>query len=91
MKAMKDFVLCLSPFAPHICEELWQILGESGSIVFASYPEYDETKTIKQEIELVVQVNSKIRGKINLPADLEQKEYEDLAKKDEKVIKHWKA
>lgn len=86
-KAMEDFILCLAPFAPHICEELWQILGHKESIIGAKYPDYDESKLVKQEIEFVVQVNSKIRGRMMMPIDQEQKVYEDLAKQDEKVQK----
>ncbi len=86
--AMEKFILCLAPFAPHICEELWRILGHKKSIVLETYPEFDESKIVKKEIEFVVQVNSKIRGKIMLPADLEQADYEQLARQDEKVIRH---
>ena len=87
-EAMEKFVLCLSPFAPHIAEELWQVLGHEESVVLQQYPEYDEEKTKKSEIQLVVQVLSKIRAKINAPAGLSQKEYEEIALKDPAVIKH---
>jgi leucyl-tRNA synthetase len=87
ISAMKDFVLCLAPFAPHICEELWRILGEKDSIVKAAYPKHDDSKIVKQTIEFVVQVNSKIRAKLNFAPDLEQSEYETAAKADEKVAK----
>lgn len=87
LKAMEDFVLCLSSFAPHICEELWRILGHTDSIINQKFPDYDEEKIVKQEIEFVVQVNSKIRAKIMMPVDKEQSVYEEIAKQDEKVQK----
>lgn len=87
-QAMEKFLLCLYPFAPHIAEEMWQKLGKTESIVDQPFPEYDESKTEKQEIEFVVQVNSKIRGKMMLPVGLDQAEYEKLAKQDEKVNKY---
>jgi leucyl-tRNA synthetase len=87
-EAMEKFLLCLYPFAPHIAEEMWEKLGKTESIVCQPFPEYDESKTEKQEIEFVVQVNSKIRGKMMLPVGLDQSEYETLAKQDEKVNKY---
>lgn len=86
-RAMEDFVLCLAPYAPHIAEELWNILGHTDSIVNADFPEFDEAKTVKNSIEFVIQVNSKIRAKISVPTDLAQEEYEKIALADEKVQK----
>jgi leucyl-tRNA synthetase len=88
-EAMEKYVLCLYPFAPHIAEEMWQKLGKTESIVDQAFPEYDESKTEKQEVEFVVQVNSKIRAKMRLPIGLKQEEYEALAKEDEKVNKYF--
>ncbi len=88
IQAMKDFLLCLAPFAPHISEELWSILGVKSSIVNAEFPIYDEIKTIKQEIEFVVQVASKIRARLNLPLDVSQEDAEKLAKENETIIKY---
>jgi leucyl-tRNA synthetase len=87
-EAMEKFVLCLAPFAPHLCEELWRILGHTNSIVLEKYPEYDITKTVKSEVEIVIQVTSKIRGKLIVPLDADQSAVEELAMKDESVLKH---
>jgi leucyl-tRNA synthetase len=87
-QAMEKFVLCLAPFAPHIAEELWQKLGHNESVTLQKFPDYDEEKTLKQEIEFVVQVNSKIRARIMLPPDLTQQEYENYAKDDEAIQKY---
>lgn len=86
-KAMEDFVLCLAPYSPHIAEELWSILGHKESIVFANWPKYDDTKLVKQTIELVVQVSSKIRAKMTAPHNIDAKAAEELALTDEKVQK----
>lgn len=87
-EAMEKFVRCLAPFAPHISEELWRILGNSESIYFADFPEYDETKASKSTIELVVQVSSKIRGKLQVNVDIDQASAEKLALEDSQVKKH---
>ena len=88
LKAMESLVLCLSPFAPHIAEELWSILGHNDSIYLAKFPDYDDAKTIKSEIELVVQVSSKIRAKFSAPLDVSQEDAEKLALADSQVQKH---
>ncbi len=85
--ALEKFVLCLAPFAPHIAEELWQMLGHSESVVLQKYPDYDETKIVKQSIEVVVQVTSKIRSKMNVPFDSTQEEIEVIALADNNVQK----
>jgi len=64
---METFVLLLSPFAPHIAEELWQKLGHSKSVAYESWPKYDKSKTEVDTIELVVQVNGKVRAKFPFP------------------------
>ena len=53
-----------APFAPHFCEELWEVLGEKYSVFNQPYPTYDEKATVLDEIELAVQINSKLRGRI---------------------------
>lgn len=88
LKAVRDFVLCLAPFAPHIAEELWHIMGNNSTIVHESFPDFDENKIVKQNIELVVQVKSKIRARIQVPAGISQQEAEKIALNDDKVQKH---
>jgi len=87
LNAMKDFVLCLSPFAPHICEELWRILGNTDSVVMQSYPAYDESKIVKQSIEMVIQVTSKIRSKMTVTPGMTQEQVQELALADVNVQK----
>ena len=86
-QAAEAFIKCLAPFAPHIAEEIWHIMGNPNSIYFEQFPEYDESKTIQNTIEFVVQVSSKIRGKLNVRFDAEQSEIEPLALADENVQK----
>ncbi len=86
--ALEKFLLCLAPFAPHITEEIWNRLGHTNTIFNESFPEYDEGKAIKQEIEFVVQVNSKIRAKIMIPINLPQAEVEKIALQESNVQKY---
>lgn len=70
----------LCPIAPHLCEELWEKLGGEGFCSMAPWPEYDETKTVDDEVELPVQINGKVRGKITVAKSLPQEEILKLAK-----------
>lgn len=87
-EAMTAFVQCLAPFAPHITEELWQVLGHTGSVHHSRFPSFDEAKLVENEIEIVLQVSSKIRGKMIVPADADAAAIEELAKSDPNVQKH---
>ncbi len=86
--AMIQYVQCLAPFAPHIAEELWHILGEEGSVHTSRFPEFDASKLVLNEVEIVVQVSSKIRGKITVPVDADAATTGSLARQDESVAKH---
>jgi len=80
------FVRLLSPFAPHLCEEIWETLGNTDLCARASWPQYDEAKTKDATIEVAVQVNGKLKSVIALPADCEQDEAIKIATADEKVL-----
>jgi len=82
---MEPFVLLLAPFAPHIGEELWAALGHSESLAYAPWPKYDEAVLVESTIELPVQINGKIRGKITEPADAGQETILAAAKADPKI------
>ena len=85
---MKALLVMLSPFAPHIAEELWEMLGFAAELGFAcqqSWPEYDESKTVASEITLAVQVGGKLRGSITVPADADNDAIVAAALADEKV------
>ncbi len=84
-ECVKDTVTMLAPFIPHVTEELWQILGGEGSIHNQPWVKYDESALVKDEIELVVQVNGKIKGKIVVGASLTDDDIKALAVSDDKV------
>ena len=85
-KELGIFAILLNPFAPHVTEEVWQAqsLGE-GILAEAKWPEYDEAKCVDDTIEIVAQVNGKIKAKLNIAADAEQDEVLALAKAEPKV------
>ncbi len=82
---LKTFLTILSPFAPHLCEELWQNNGFEGMLANGKWAEYDESKTVDKSIQIPVQVNGKLRATITVAADAEQAEIVTAAKADEKV------
>jgi leucyl-tRNA synthetase len=82
---MEGFVKLLSPICPHISEELWEKLGHSGSIAYESWPAYDEAKLVDDEIEIVVQVNGKVKAKLFVPADATKETLEQIAMEDDKI------
>ena len=83
---LKTLLLLVNPFAPHVTEEMWEVCG-FGKMMAAdgAWPTYDEAKCIDETIEIVVQINGKIRAKLNVPADIEQADAVAAAKADEKV------
>jgi len=87
-EAMEKFVLCLAPFAPHLSEELWQVLGREQSVALQSFPVYDPSKLVQDEIEIVLQINSKVRAKVVVPANADAATLEKIALADPTVQKY---
>ena len=85
---MEQFVLLLSPFAPHLAEELWELLGHGESIAYVPWPAFDPLKTIEDKVEIVLQVNGKVRGKLVVSQGTDDKELERLANTDANIQKH---
>ncbi|MCP3741086.1 leucine--tRNA ligase [Rossellomorea sp. BNER] len=85
---VEGFVKMLAPIAPHIAEELWAKLGYEGTISYAAWPTYDEAKLVDNEVEIVFQVNGKVRAKLTVAKDLSKDELEKFAMKDAKVQEH---
>ena len=83
---VEQLVLILSPFAPHIAEELWQKLGHKDSIAYQSWPKFDPELVKEAEIELAIQVNGKIKDKIVVPAQADDEQIKQKALASEKVI-----
>ncbi len=86
-EAIETVVLLLSPFAPHICEELWEILGNKPSIGQKDWPTYNPKAIIEKEILIVIQVDGKLRSRIKVPIDSSGEEIKEKALSDEKVRK----
>jgi leucyl-tRNA synthetase len=85
---MEAFVLMLAPLAPHLAEELWQVLGHQESLSRAPWPEYDERYTHEDKVELAVQINGKVRDRFLADASAGNQELEAAALADPKVQKH---
>lgn len=83
---VEPLVRMLAPLAPHTAEELWVALGHEPSVVDTDWPSYDEAMLVEDEVELPVQINGKVRGRITVPADADQAAVEEAAKADEKII-----
>ena len=81
----RSVVLLLAPFAPYLAHELWEMLGESGSILRAQWPKYDAALAKEDEVELAVQVNGKVRSRIVVPADSTEDHVKEVALADEKI------
>ena len=85
---MEPFTLMLAPLAPHVAEELWQALGHSESIAYASWPGYEEKFTREDSVELAIQVNGRVRGRLVVLATASKSEVERAALADSKVQKY---
>ena len=86
-EAIEVAILILAPIAPHICHELWRELGHSEDIINAQWPTVDESALVRQSVEVVVQVNGKLRAKLQVPVDTNQETLQALAKQEENVSK----
>ncbi|KOS67578.1 leucyl-tRNA synthetase [Lysinibacillus contaminans] len=84
----EGFVKMLAPLAPHVAEELWQLLGHEGTISYQEWPTYDESKLVDDEVEVAVQVAGKVRAKVTVSKDASKDELEKVALADEKVQEH---
>ena len=86
-KAAKDLILMLSPFVPHICEEMWEHMGQKQSVTTMRWPEYDEGALVRDSVEIVVQINGKVKEKLVVAADADRQELEKIALENDR-IKH---
>ncbi len=84
--ALKTFILLLAPFAPHLAEEVWQTLGEPNSLAYEKWPTYNPDLLKQDSVEIPVQVNGKIRQRLSVPVGLAEKDLQELALNDPKVI-----
>ena len=86
MAEYKTMLILLNPFAPHITEELWQMCGESDLLSLYTWPSFDEAKTVESTVEMPIQVNGKIKAKIQVPQGCDKDTALEIAMADEKVI-----
>ncbi len=85
---LEAFVLLLSPFGPHLAEELWQLLGHGDTLAYQPWPQYDESKMAESTIEVPVQINGKLRAKIQVPVDADQAAIQAAAEQDETIARN---
>jgi leucyl-tRNA synthetase len=79
------FIKLLCPFAPHLCEEIWETLGNEDFLSLSEWPKYDENKTVDKEIEIAVQINGKTRGILAIPVNKEKDKVLEMAKAMSKI------
>ena len=87
-ESIEALVLMLSPFVPHMAEELWECLGHQGGVVAAGWPEFQEAVAKADQMVVPVQVNGKIRARLTAPADATEEQLRELALADPQVVKH---
>jgi len=85
---LKTLLMLLSPFAPHISEELWETLGFKGYASAQPWPEYDEAKTVEAECEIAVQIGGKLRGTVRVPLDSDDDSILSAALEDERISRN---
>ena len=82
---LETYISLLCPFAPHICEEMWEQLGHSNLLSLSAWPSYDDSLTVSETVEYVLQINGKMKSKIKLPAGTDETSAIEAALKDEKI------
>ena len=85
---LEPFVLLLAPFAPHLAEEAWELLGQTKSLAYQPWPTFDARLLVESEVEIAVQINGKVRGKIRIPAEADQKTAEKFAGAETRIAEN---
>lgn len=88
VESIETVVLLISPFVPHLSEELWQIMGKKGRVANAKWPTFNEADTVEDEITVVIQVNGKVRGRAQVSAASSDEDLKRVAMNDNKVKAH---
>lgn len=84
-KAVESLIILLAPFIPHVAEELWETIGKNDSVHEMKWPDYDENALVREKVEIVVQVNNRIKDKVMVPTGLSKKDLEEAALNNEKI------
>jgi leucyl-tRNA synthetase len=87
-EGIRTLVMMLAPFAPHIADELWHLLGNTGSVHRQTWPDFDPQALIVDEITLVIQIMGKMRGSIQVPAQADKTELEKYARESEVALRY---
>jgi leucyl-tRNA synthetase len=87
-REMEQFVLLLSPFAPHLCEELWERNGHARSLAYETWPAYEREKIVEENVEIVLQVNGKVRSRLLVAQGTSEKQLEEMAQQDPNIQRH---
>ncbi len=82
---LRTLTILLNPFAPHVTEEMWENMHFGGFVHEAKWPEYDESKTVENSVEIVLQIMGKVRSRMTIPVDMPKDQVLALAKQDEKI------
>ena len=85
---LEPLIVLVSPYAPHIAEEIWSLLGHSSSVSFATFPEYVEAYTVEDSVTYPVQFNGKMRFTVSLPKSLSREEVEQAIRTDANTAKY---
>ncbi|MDD4803284.1 MAG: class I tRNA ligase family protein, partial [Syntrophomonas sp.] len=84
-EAINTLIILLSPFAPHICEEMWHICGHADSICMQSWPQWDEAALLQDEVEIAIQVSGKVRDRLTVPTGISRENLEKMALAQPKI------
>ncbi|MDF2653584.1 MAG: leucine--tRNA ligase [Bacillota bacterium] len=83
--AVENLILILSPFTPHICEEMWEFTGHNGTVYLENWPDFDEAALVKDAVEIVIQFNGKLKDKIEVPNGLSKEQLQETVMNSDKV------
>ena len=84
-KELETITILLNPFAPHVTEEMWDVMNFGGMVNEAQWPEFDEAKTVENTVEIVLQIMGKVRSRMTIDVNMPKEQVIELAKKDEKI------
>jgi leucyl-tRNA synthetase len=83
--SLETIVKILAPFVPHICEELWEVLGNTPGIFSVPWPSYDKDVIVAEQVEMVIQINGKVRSRVVVPSDIGEEDLKLRVMEDEKI------
>ena len=88
INTIKSFIVIMNPFMPHLCQELWEMAGQTSELSYVEWPKYDENLAESDEVIIPIQINGKRRSEISINLDMSKEKVIDMAKSDAKIISH---